>query len=58
MSTSTLLREGLRFLWEEDAPTATEYAVMLALIIVVALPAIAGFGSKVSCMYRNIHTAL
>ncbi len=35
-----LITKVKTFLKEEDGPTATEYAVMLALIIVVALAAI------------------
>jgi pilus assembly protein Flp/PilA len=40
------MRFLLRFLQEEDGPTATEYAVMLALIIGVAIGAISFFGSE------------
>ena len=36
-----------RFLKSEDGPTAVEYAVMLALIIIVCLTAITSIGSKV-----------
>lgn len=46
------------FLASEDGPTATEYAVMLALIIVVALGAITALGTKVSTTFSNIATAL
>lgn len=46
------------FLRSEDGPTATEYAVMLALIIVVALGAISALGTKVSSAFSNIATAL
>ena len=35
-----LVKRAKDFLVSEDGPTATEYAVMLALIIVVALGAI------------------
>lgn len=34
-----------RFLVSEDGPTAVEYAVMLALIIIVALTAIQAVGT-------------
>jgi len=47
-----------QFLQSEDGPTATEYAVMLALIIVVALGAITALGSKVSSTFSNVTTAL
>jgi len=35
-----MYRQLVRFVQEEDGPTAVEYAVMLALIIVVCLTAI------------------
>lgn len=41
----------LQFLKSEDGPTATEYAVMLALIIMVCLGAITGIGTKVESMF-------
>ena len=42
----------------EDGPTATEYAVMLALIIIVALGAITGLGTTVDTIFTNVDTAL
>lgn len=47
-----------RFLRSEDGPTATEYAVMLALIIIVCLGAITGIGNTVSGIFTNISTSL
>jgi pilus assembly protein Flp/PilA len=47
-----------RFLKSEDGPTATEYAVMLALIIIVALAAIQLLGTKVSTIFTNVEGAL
>ncbi len=38
----------VRFLKAEDGPTAVEYAVMLALIIVVCIAAISALGSNAS----------
>ena len=46
------------FLKSEDGPTATEYAVMLALIIIVALAAITGLGTTVSGVFTNVDAAL
>jgi pilus assembly protein Flp/PilA len=40
------LRPLVRFLKKEDGPTAVEYAVMLALIIVVCIAAISTLGSN------------
>jgi pilus assembly protein Flp/PilA len=47
-----------RFLKSEDGPTATEYAVMLALIIVVCLGAITGIGQTVDGIFTNIDNSL
>ncbi len=46
------------FLRDEDGATATEYAVMLALIIVVALGAISALGDKVSDVFVDIESAM
>ena len=46
------------FVRSEDGPTATEYAVMLALIIIVALGAITGLGTTVDTIFTNVDTAL
>jgi pilus assembly protein Flp/PilA len=46
------------FLVSEDGPTATEYAVMLALIIIVALAAIGVLGTKVSDIFTGINGKL
>lgn len=47
-----------QFLKSEDGPTATEYAVMLALIIVVALVAITTLGQNVSSTFNTTATKL
>ena len=39
-------RHLVRFLKAEDGPTAVEYAVMLALIIVVCIGAVTTLGTK------------
>ena len=46
------------FLANEDGPTATEYAVMLALIIIVALTAISALGNRVSAVFSELTTSL
>ena len=43
-----------RFLRNEDGPTAVEYAVMLALIIVVCIAAIAVLGSNANGTFSNV----
>jgi pilus assembly protein Flp/PilA len=47
-----------RFWSEEEGATATEYAVMLALIIVVALGAISALGTKVSSTFADIESQM
>lgn len=42
------------FLVSEDGPTAVEYAVMLALIIVVCLVAIGTIGTKANATFSNV----
>jgi pilus assembly protein Flp/PilA len=42
-----------QFLTEEDGPTAVEYAVMMALIIVVCLVAIGSVGSNASSLWGS-----
>jgi pilus assembly protein Flp/PilA len=53
-----MLNRIKHFLVNEDGPTATEYAVMLALIIVVALAAISLLGTKVTGIFSNVEGAL
>jgi pilus assembly protein Flp/PilA len=47
-----------RFLVSEDGPTAVEYAVMLALIVIVCLTAITAVGTKTSTTFSNISTSM
>jgi pilus assembly protein Flp/PilA len=44
----------VRFLKREDGPTAVEYAVMLALIVVVCLTAISNLGQNANSTYINV----
>ena len=43
-----------RFLTSEDGPTAVEYAVMLALIIVVCLAAIQAIGTNANATFNSV----
>ena len=43
----------VRFLKTEDGPTAVEYAVMLALIIVVCIVAITALGTNANDTFNN-----
>ncbi len=47
-----------RFLQSEDGPTATEYAVMLALIITVCITAIGTLGDSVSGAFAGVNAEL
>jgi len=42
------------FLTAEDGPTAVEYAVMLALIVVVCITAITALGSSANKTFNNV----
>ena len=53
---SNFLTRAKSFLRSEDGPTATEYAVMLALIIIVALTAITGLGTAVNGIFTDVST--
>jgi pilus assembly protein Flp/PilA len=53
-----MLRRLGHFVRSEDGPTATEYAVMLALIIVVALTAIQTMGQSLYSLYVDIEQTL
>ncbi len=48
----------VKFVKAEDGPTAVEYAVMLALIIVVCIGAITTLGSKASTTFSNVATSI
>ena len=47
-----------RFLKSEDGPTAVEYAVMLALIIMVCITAIQAVGTNVNAKFNQAQNAL
>lgn len=47
-----------RFLKSEDGPTAVEYAVMLALIVIVCLTAIQAVGTNASNTFDGAANAL
>jgi len=55
---SSLLNKVQRFLVSEDGPTAVEYAVMLALIVIVCLTAINTIGTNANTTFDNIGKSL
>ena len=50
----SLAKKVQRFLVSEDGPTAVEYAVMLALIIIVCLTAIQQIGSNANSTFSSV----
>jgi pilus assembly protein Flp/PilA len=48
-----MLKKAVRFLKKEDGPTAVEYAVMLALILVVCIIAITTLGTNANQTFAN-----
>jgi len=47
-----------RFLASEDGPTAVEYAVMLALILVACITIVTSLGTSVSGTYSNVNASM
>jgi pilus assembly protein Flp/PilA len=48
----------VKFFKEEDGPTAVEYAVMLALIVVVCLGTIGSIGTAANGKFDAVATAI
>ena len=55
---SNLSRKLRQFLKSEDGPTAVEYAVMLALIVIVCLTAIQSVGTNANTTFTNVASSL
>ena len=49
----SLAKKVQRFLVSEDGPTAVEYAVMLALIVIVCMGAITTLGQNANTSFTN-----
>ncbi len=47
-----------KFMKSEDGPTAVEYAIMLALIVIVCLTAIQAVGSAANSAFEDVTTQL
>jgi pilus assembly protein Flp/PilA len=54
----SLAQKVQRFLVSEDGPTAVEYAVMLALIIIVCLTAISSIGTHANTTFTHVANSL
>ena len=48
----------VNFVKAEDGPTAVEYAVMLALIIVVCITAITALGTNANKTFTSVSTSI
>jgi pilus assembly protein Flp/PilA len=55
---SRFSRAVVNFVKREDGPTAVEYAVMLALIIVVCITAITTIGTKANATFNTVGSQL
>jgi pilus assembly protein Flp/PilA len=53
-----LAKKLVSFLKQEDGPTAVEYAVMLALIIVVCISAISALGANANNTFSKIGSSI
>ncbi|MBA4032347.1 MAG: Flp family type IVb pilin [Planctomyces sp.] len=47
-----------KFIVSEDGPTAVEYAVMLALIVIVCLTAVQAIGTNAAAKFQNVADTL
>jgi pilus assembly protein Flp/PilA len=54
----TIATKLVSFLKSEDGPTAVEYAVMLALIIVVCIAAITTLGSNANSTFSFVGSSI
>ncbi len=52
------IKNVVEFLKKEDGPTAVEYAVMLALIIVVCIAAITAIGTNANKTFSSVGSTL
>ncbi len=55
---NSLVLNVRRFLVQEDGPTAVEYAVMLALIVIACLASISLIGTQVNTTFSNVADSL
>jgi pilus assembly protein Flp/PilA len=57
-SMRSLTKSLISFVKKEDGPTAVEYAVMLALIIVVCIAAVTTLGSNANSTFSFVGSAI
>jgi pilus assembly protein Flp/PilA len=56
--TRQVVKSVVMFVKAEDGPTAVEYAVMLALIIVVCIGAVTTLGTNASSTFSSVGAAV
>ncbi len=54
----SMTKSIVKFLKREDGPTAVEYAVMLALIVVVCIAAITAIGGASNQTFSQVGSAI
>ena len=54
----SIITKVQNFLKSEDGPTAVEYAIMLALIVIVCLTAIQAVGTTANTAFQQVTTDL
>jgi pilus assembly protein Flp/PilA len=54
----SLVQIAADFVRKEDGPTAVEYAVMLALIIVVCIAAVTAIGTNANSTFSSVGSSL
>ena len=58
VSMTSLFHKAVRFFKSEDGPTAVEYAVMLALIVIVCLTAIGSIGTNAKTTFSRVGSSI
>ena len=53
-----ITKKFVEFMKKEDGPTAVEYAVMLALIIVVCIGTLTALGNNANATFTTVKNAL
>ena len=53
-----ILKSARQFMVSEDGPTAVEYAVMLALILVACITIVQSLGTSVSGTFSKVNSTL
>ena len=54
----TLVARAHRFFASEDGPTAVEYAIMLALIVLICIAAIRSVGTAANATFEDLSSEM